>query len=482
MPLGKRQQTNAMLYTVVTFVGLFIIAASVAVIFYLKFEDQRKIAETAQADYEKMVSSAEQREGLGKIIGTIPRRKSGLGLMVEYLDKMTQTIIGGIAEDTSAEVKIDTVNTKVNQTLELLAQGNSGVTPDDPNTGGLTRVIEKMKSKNDELTAAMLAANDQLDQLRTRFDDAMATSFEKEKVLLNEKEKYQQQVNEIRTNYNELKVLMEQTTEQQVQIILTQLERNRVNSKKLNQQLLKTQAELKVTQDRVAYIQEKLQAIVPPPDSEITAFRPDGKIILLDERERIVSLNIGSNDRVYRGLTFSVYDKNVPIPRDGKGKAEIEVFNVTENISTAKIVRSEKRKPILLNDIIANLIWDSEKINVFVVAGDFDLDGDGRVDSEAAYKIKILIEKWGAKVSDNVSIDTDFVVLGKAPRALRKPTFEQLEIYPGAMEKYDASLQKLNHYKGVQSLSQTLSVPIFNTERFLDFIGYSKRSGQAGAF
>ncbi len=482
MPLGKRQQTNAMLYTVVTFVGLFIIAASVAVIFYLKFEDQRKIAETAQTDYEKMVSSAEQRKGLGKIIGTIPRRKSGLGLMVEYLDQMTQTIIGGVAEDTSAEVKIDTVNIKVKDALELLAQGNSGVTPDDPNTGGLVRVIEKMKFKNDELTAAMLALNDQLDQLRTRFDDAMATSFEKEQTLLDEKEKYQQQVNEIQTSYNELNALMEQTTEQQIQIIMTQLEQDRANSKRLNQQLLKTQAELKVAQDRVTYIHEKLQAIVPPPDNEITAFRPDGKIILLDERERIVSLNIGSNDRVYRGLTFSVYDKNIPIPRDGKGKAEIEVFNVTKNISTAKIMRSEKRKPIILDDIVANLIWDSEKINMFVVAGNFDLDGDGRLDSEAAYKIKTLIEKWGGKVVDDVSIDTDFVVLGKPPRTLRKPTFEQLEIYPAAMEKYDASLQKLNHYKEVRGLAQTLSVPIFNTERFLDFIGYSKRSGQAGAF
>jgi len=38
MPIGKRQQNNAMLYTIIAFVGLFIIAAAVAVIYYVKFE------------------------------------------------------------------------------------------------------------------------------------------------------------------------------------------------------------------------------------------------------------------------------------------------------------------------------------------------------------------------------------------------------------------------------------------------------------
>ena len=41
MPAHRRKQTNAMLYTLITFVGLFIAATTVAVIFYVKAEEYR---------------------------------------------------------------------------------------------------------------------------------------------------------------------------------------------------------------------------------------------------------------------------------------------------------------------------------------------------------------------------------------------------------------------------------------------------------
>ena len=64
------------------------------------------------------------------------------------------------------------------------------------------------------------------------------------------------------------------------------------------------------------------------------------------------------------------------IPEDGKGKAEIEVFNVTKRIAAAKINRSSVKNPIVPEDIVANLIWDSQTSNRFVVVGDFDFDRD----------------------------------------------------------------------------------------------------------
>jgi len=76
MPAGKRQQTDVMLYTLVAFVGLFIAATTVAVIYYVKFEDQMKIANDSKSELEKWASMAEQRKGLGKIVATIPRGKS----------------------------------------------------------------------------------------------------------------------------------------------------------------------------------------------------------------------------------------------------------------------------------------------------------------------------------------------------------------------------------------------------------------------
>ena len=605
-PLRSRQ-TNAMLYTLIAFVGLFIVATVIAVVYYLKAEKHRTEAATLRSQMDELATSAEIRN-VGAIVGAKQSRKTRLGTMVDYLDQMVSLTIGGLPEDTSAEVKVDTADRKTKDIIQLLSQLRTEIkttpptpqpanefvelltdeqfiaatetfdetmkeqlpaenlqeiwqstidqmgpfnkqlgartekqqefdvifvtcefengtldvqiayntegqvsglffvpTPEetlqsyqslsqpptrqqpyieiaDPNTIGLIPVIEKLKMKMDNVTNAALATEEQLKELQNRFDDAMKVSLEKEQTLLAEKEKYQQQVNEIKQDYDELKAFMQKTTEQQVQTLAEQLDEERDDRKRLHQQLLKTEAELKMAQNRIKNVQQKLQALVPPPDSEVAAYKPDGKIILIDDAAKIVHLNIGSDDRVYRGLTFSVYDKNMPIPKDGKGKAEVEVFNVGKSISAARITRSEPKKPIILDDIIANLIWDSDRTNIFVVEGEFDLNGDGIIDYDGTEKIEALIEKWGGRVSDKVSVDTDFLVLGSAPEIPGKPTFEQIEIDPMAMEKYEESLQKLERYKEAQDRTQTLSIPVFNTERFLYFIGYKEQSARPGAF
>jgi len=471
-----------MLYYLITFVGLFLVATIFAVICYIKIEGYRAIADTSKSQLEQMATPAEQRKGLGKIVGSIPRGKSALGTMVDYLDQMVYLIIGGFPEDTSAEVKIDTAGRKVEETLKQLPHHQLDIKPDDPNTAGLARIIQRLNTVLNETTTAQTDLENQLDELRNRFDDAVDASFKKEQTLLAEKEKYEQQVHDIKKDYDDLKALTQQTAEQQVQTLMARLDEQKANSYALKQDLLKTKAQLEVVRERMDLVQEKLTAIVPPPDSETPAFQPDGKILLVDNQTKMAHLNIGSDDRVYPGLTFSVYDKNFPIPRDGKGKAELEVFDVTKTFSAARIIRSEIKRPIVVDDIVANLIWDSDRTNVFVVAGDFDLDGDGNIDYDGTEKIKALVEKWGGKTTDNVTVDADYLILGRTPAVRRKPTFEQMEVDPMAMEKYEASLQKLSHYKNVQTQAQELYIPVLNAERFFYFIGYKTRATKAGAW
>jgi BRCT domain type II-containing protein len=119
---------------------------------------------------------------------------------------------------------------------------------------------------------------------------------------------------------------------------------------------------------------------------------------------------------------------------------------------------------------------------VFVVVGDFDLNGDGTIDYSGAEKIKALIEKWGGKAEDNVSSNTDFVILGSHPQMPKKPTFEETEADPMAMQKYEAAIKKVANYDEVQKQAQALSVPVFNTERFLYFTGYKSQADRPGAF
>jgi hypothetical protein len=276
---------------------------------------------------------------------------------------------------------------------------------------------------------------------------------------------------------------LELSTTEQIANIRKQLDDAKAELKTAEDTLRKTQAQLKQTEGIMKRAQQEVMDIMPPPDPEALAHTADGKIILIDDAAQVVHLDIGTDQHVYRGLTFTVYDRSGSIPKDGKGKAEIEVFDVADTYCAARITESNAKKPVLMGDIAANLIWHSDKSNVFVIAGNFDLDKDGNIDQNATGRIKSLIEKWGGKVVDNLTIDTDFLVLGDQPQVpQQQPTFEQLEVDPGAMQRYEALLQQLNHYNLLQSQAQALWIPIFRYERFLYFIGYKGQISKAGAF
>lgn len=481
MAIGKKTGGDSTLYALIAFVILFIVAATVAVIFYLQFEEQRGVAESSQKKL-KEIASSEEVGRIGTLVGTAQAGKTRLKSVLDYLDRAVSLIVPGVPAETSAEVKVDEAATKVREQIAAIAKQNPEMADIDPNASML-QVTERLRMALANTKASEAAAKEGLATLQTRFDDAMRASLEKEQALLAEKEKFQQQYETARKGYDELKALLEKKTEEQVKDLYAKLDEERTSNEQTSKQLLKMQAELRMAEERIGRIlKEDVWPIRPPPDVEVKAYEPDGKVILVDSQSKIVHVNLGSVDHVYRGLTFSVYDKDQPIPRDGIGKAEIEVYNVGDSISTARIIRSETKNPIVVDDIAANLIWDSKAANTFVIAGDFDLNKDGAADGDAIEKIRGLVEKWGGKVADSVTVNTDFVVLGTPPNILPKPTLEQMESYPDAMERYEKAVRRLADYKQVQSQAQALWIPILNADRFLNFIGYKTRADKPGAF
>jgi hypothetical protein len=480
MPARRRKQSNAMLYTLITFVGLFIVATTIAVIYYVEAEDKRTRLEEAQNTIDDLANNNEIGV-LGSIVGTRPSRTTTwLGTMVGHLDATTSMIVGGDPETTSAEAKVNDANIKVANALKLAQEH---ITIADPNTTGLVKIISDLVSELNKTIEANEALQKDLNNQIAQFDITKKAYADKEQIIEEEKNKLQALVNKMEADYADLQARLEQSTTEQVDYLRKQLDQANANLKTTEGTLLKTRAELTMTQDIMKRAQQEVRDIMPAPDHEVLAHRADGKIILIDDQAQVVHLNIGTDQHVYRGLTFTVYDRSGSIPKDGKGKAEIEVFDVADTFCAARITKPDAKKPILLGDIAANLIWNSDKTNVFVIAGDFDLDGDGNLDENASGKIQSLIEKWGGKVVDSISIDTDFLVLGDQPQVPeQQPTFEQQELDPGAMQRYEARLQQLNEYNQLQSQAQALWIPIFRYERFLYFIGYKGQISKAGAF
>src|SRR5512145_3463093 len=118
MPAGKSSESHAMLYTLVTFVALFLIAAIGAGIYYAKAEEYRVNYEEQK---KKVDEVARQEQGsLTKVVGKIVEGKSALGTMEQYLNQMVMAITGQESADLSAAGKVNEVAIQINKLLEGL--------------------------------------------------------------------------------------------------------------------------------------------------------------------------------------------------------------------------------------------------------------------------------------------------------------------------------------------------------------------------
>jgi Na+-transporting NADH:ubiquinone oxidoreductase subunit NqrC len=456
-----RSQDSSSLYAIIIFVALFIVSTVFAVVFYLKNTDMQKTVQDSEKKIEA-VANAKELKTLGSLAGKDLPRKSVLGSMLIHFDELTAMVLGSVPENASVGDKLEMSKQKSRMITDQLTDSIGA----DANSVGLVQALELLKNKYDESKAQQIATNNKLTELGNLFDEEKKAAVEKENEIAAAMQKLQQDANSATGGYESLKAAMQQGSDQQVAAIAARLDLADQTLKKEQQELLLAQAKLKNAESRLDGLQTQLEQIMPKPDNLTTALKPDGKIISIDDASKTVIVNLGSDDRVYRGLTFAVYDKSLPVPRDGKGKANIELFDIKKNVSAARIVWVDKKDSVMADDNIANVIWNSADHKEFVVAGKFAF-GDG-IDS-----VKELIRRWGGIVADNVSISTNFLVLGTTPKAAAKPNAEEMEADPRAKEKYEAALQKQQEYNEVITQAKTLSIPVFDLERFLDFIGYT---------
>ncbi|MGD0784638.1 MAG: hypothetical protein ABR969_02370 [Sedimentisphaerales bacterium] len=516
MAVARQEQRNVMLYTVITFVGLFIVAAVLAVLFYIKSEDWRNQFLTSQQNQEEFATSSEV-QNVGTLIGQKERKASRTRQLLGYINKIYKMDTGTEPGETSAEAKLVELDTKYKDIVASLERGfvpppaaaetnspaavtdvnapaqavvtdaNKPATVAATNTNApataaavtdvnsapsLFRIVEIYNNKLRQMNETAGQLNTQIANLNSELETSKTGAAERESSLLAQVRSVQQDANSVQQSYNQLRDLMDKKSNEQVQSLTQQRDQSVEEKNKSKQELLDAMNKLSVTQNRLQETLSKLEVSKSKPKEDVAAYKPDGHIISIDISSKVAFIDIGIQDKVYPGLTFSVYNKSAPIPTDGNSGNEIEVLNVDKNTSMARINKMSKKNPISEGDIIVNLIWDSKATNRFVVAGDFDFNGDGEIDSDGAAKIEQLIQNWGGKVEDTVTTNTDFVILGDQPQVKKKPTLDETEADPMAAEKYDASVKASEKYLEVKNQAKDLYIPIFGLKRFLNFIGY----------
>ncbi len=201
--------------------------------------------------------------------------------------------------------------------------------------------------------------------------------------------------------------------------------------------------------------------------------RVDGRIISMGGGPNEVYINLGRADRLQMGMTFEVFDANELVKLTEynrlRGKATIEVVSVDEAASLARVVRAERGLAIAENDTIVNLVYDPTATYKFHVYGDFAFDDS--TGSDGRDRIISRIRQWGGKVSDELTYDVDYLVLGAEPPLPSQPP--EGEVDPVKIAEYVQARREYETYQQLigEARSESLNIPILNQNRFLALVG-----------
>lgn len=199
----------------------------------------------------------------------------------------------------------------------------------------------------------------------------------------------------------------------------------------------------------------------------------DGRVIAVDARSGEVTINIGRANRAVLGMSFGVFSSAADIRPDAdgniqRGKATIEIIRIDETTSVARITRETRGNPIIRNDVIANAVFDPNKVYTLMLVGNFDLNRDGLATAQEREQWRSIIESWGGRVVDELTGDIDFLVMGRRPVPRAEPS-------PNApiqvVQEYLDELALAERYDQLFERARATSIPVLNENRLRTLTG-----------
>ena len=229
--------------------------------------------------------------------------------------------------------------------------------------------------------------------------------------------------------------------------------------------------------------------------TDVAIGEADGRVVRVNGATGEVYINLGKKDRMTPGLPFTAYDPRTGVrfgtDESAQGNGSIEVIQVGEEMSLCRVTRSTKDRAIQADDLIANIVYHNDRTRKFhfTVFGDFDLDGDGVATAAERDRLIVLIKSWGGQVDDDVTSQTDYLVLGAKPKA---PLLDQSEPEPAATGTAateaaaaapasapaivggvgEVRTKEQERYDQLEIAAKRLAIPVLNANRFLSMVGY----------
>jgi hypothetical protein len=461
--------SKSTLYAMIIFVVLFLIAAVIAVMMYIKNSEYVRDKEAADKKFNEMANASEYNQVKSLIkpgqtaVGQLGKQMRELGGLIggaEY--SQPQTDLVGL---------VDSINKRLEKVWEQIQLTLTSKEESDK-SAGLAKCAESLIQQTQMWAEKYMQADQTLEnqkqlyeqQLKAKDDLMVKVNVDLEKAALSAKTN--------KENYDQLLASQGNKYEQLISELKQQVTDSTQLQKKLTDENTSMNSELSEAKKQILELKNLLVQYRPLPDTEMAALEPDGFVVSVSAADKLAYINLAKNDHIYRGLTFSVYDSYQSIPKTGQGKGTLEVIDIMDTISKCRIVKFDPTNPVMEHDVIANLVWDKNRKYNFCAAGEFDFDKNSRYSPEDRAKVVSLIEGWGGVVSNTLSVDTDFLVLGNPPALPPKPPDEFDESAAEAVNAYRQAVKHRDEYEEIRKNAAALGVPTFNLSRFLYFIGY----------
>ncbi len=234
---------------------------------------------------------------------------------------------------------------------------------------------------------------------------------------------------------------------------------------------------------------QQMQGTIDTQKLQLNQLRADkfettqGEIRYVVAGGNVVTVNLGSADALRPGVTFGVIAGDETRLQDAKVKATIQISQVQgPHLAQGRVVaRPDISSPIIPGDKIFSPFWAPGRVVRIAIAGDIDIDGDGRNDNNA---IKGQILAAGAEVAAEISstgaisgqLDPTirFLVVGEDPTVGDSDRNAQIIATMGNVKTRAAELGlsvipawKLEAY--LKTIDDTVTTPLGSAVRASDF-------------
>jgi Skp family chaperone for outer membrane proteins len=445
-------------YLLIVFVLLFVIATAMAVLFFSKYDTTSdELARKSQLNTKLVNSEQLDRGDIKQMIKNYSDSVRAGGRAKTVIGQLTEDnlVLANAVTGMPSTTFLEASNEIEKVFKEIKVQTRSGLVQH------MSDFYKKLGVKDAEIAKLRddgAKLGEQLDKTKKELADAQ-TDFD---AKLRQKD---QQIAALDQKFQNFETDHNQKLGQAKQEYQDSVE-------KINKQLKAQVDEISVlTRDRDRW-KKKYEIIVgqkqAPLDTGGIVRKPDGEVREVHAQDNLVYINIGSKDRVTEGLRFTVYPYT-GIPDTGVGKAIVEVTNIGEDVSECRIIQQSKDDPIIVGDLVANVVYHVLRTYSFVVEGAFDLNSTGEPTMLGNKAIKDLVRRYGGKLMNDVDVDTDYVVLGDRPSQPRKPAdTDTREIW----ELYERRLKDFKRYQEVEDSAKSHQIPRLGGKRFLDLVGY----------